>query len=158
MSKNINPLLQKIIPELLPASVSEVTSSKSHNKSPRHKTHLRKKIVTLHKDIKLSILMILSLLWLLPKFAHRFPIESDRRVKLRSWDPEATSLKCQWLNSQSKFLQWFKYLRDGNSDHDLCTSYICTSYNQNSSILKVADLSNFLKVTADEKVVRPPVL
>lgn len=65
MNKNINPLLQKIIPSLPPASVSEVTSSKSHNKSPHHKTWLERKGTSRQTMLNPSVLIMLSLKWIL---------------------------------------------------------------------------------------------
>lgn len=61
MNKNINPLLLKIIPSLPNAAVSEVGSSKSHNKSPHHKTWLEKKGTPCCTMLNLRILIMLSL-------------------------------------------------------------------------------------------------
>lgn len=59
MNKKINPFLLKIIPSLLPGAVSEVASSKSHNKSPHHRSWLDKKGTSCHAMLNLRILIML---------------------------------------------------------------------------------------------------
>lgn len=62
MNGNINPLLPKIITQIHrpQASVSWVSSSKSHNKSLNHKTWLREKSTSEQVTLELSILTMSS--------------------------------------------------------------------------------------------------